>query len=139
MRPNVWIIMEEQRPEPVILSQGANSNRNIAMGTASHLCGSLLVLVVNIFAWIAPLIFYASNNSEDPILKHHLAQSLNASLTFTIMLIPHAIIFIFSLGICFFTGPIHWICYLIWSINANNALKAGQTYNYPFTINFVSR
>ena len=130
--------MEEQRPEPVILSQGTNSNRNISMGTASHLCGSLLVLVVNIFAFIAPLIFYASNNSEDPILKHHLAQSLNASLTFTIMLIPHSIILIFSFGLCFPLVMTHWIFYLVWSVNANNALKAGQMYNYPFTINIVS-
>ena len=130
--------MEEQPPEAVILNQGTNSNRNIAMGTASHLCGSLLVLVVNILAWIAPLIFYASNNSEDPILKHHLAQSLNASLTFSIMLIPHSIILLLSFGLCFPLVITHWIFYLVWSVNANNALKARQMYNYPFTINFVS-
>ncbi len=138
MRPSVWIIMEEERPEPVILSQGTNSNPKIGNGTASHLCGSLLNLVFPLFSWIVPLILYASNNSEDTILKHHLAQSLNASITFSILLIPHFIILILSFGLCFWTGIIHWIFYLLWSVNANNALKARQMYNYPFTINIVS-
>ena len=128
--------MEEQPPEAVILNQGTNSNRNIGAGTASHLCGSLLVLVVNVFAFIAPLILYASNNSEDPVLKHHLAQSLNASLTFTLALFVHGALSFICIGLI--TLVIHWIMYVIWSVSANNALKAGQMYDYPFTINFVS-
>ena len=136
MRPNVWIIMEEQRPEPVILSQGTNSNRNIGNGTASHLCGSLLNLVFPFFSWIVPLILYASNNSEDTILKHHLAQSLNASITFSLALLVHAALSLVCIGLI--TVLAHWIMYVIWSVNANNALKAGQMYNYPFTINIVS-
>ena len=128
--------MEEQRPEPVILSQGTNSNRNIGNGTASHLCGSLLNLVFPFFSWIVPLILYASNNSEDTILKHHLAQSLNASITFSLALLVHTVLMFVCLG--FITVLAHWIMYLIWSVSANNALKARQMYNYPFTINFVS-
>ena len=128
--------MEEQRPEPVILNQGTNSNRNIGNGTASHLCGSLLNLVFPFFSWIVPLILYASNNSEDTILKHHLAQSLNASITFSLALLVHTVLMFVCLG--FITVLAHWIMYLIWSVSANNALKARQMYNYPFTINFVS-
>ena len=136
MRPNVWEIMEEQRPEPVILSQGTNSNRNIGNGTASHLCGSLLNLVFPLFCWVVPLILYSTNSDEDPILKHHLTQSLNASITFSLALLVHTVLMFVCLG--FITALAHWIMYLLWSVNANNALKARQMYNYPFTINFVS-
>ena len=136
MRPNVWGIMEEQRPEPVILSQGTNSNRNIGNGTASHLCGPLLNLVFPLFCWVVPLILYSTNSDEDPILKHHLAQSLNASITFSLALLVHTVLMLVCLG--FITALAHWIMYLLWSVNANNALKARQMYNYPFTINFVS-
>ena len=128
--------MEEQRPEPVILNQGTNSNPKIGNGTASHLCGSLLNLVFPLFSWIVPLILYASNNSEDTILKHHLTQSLNASITFSLALLVHTVLMLVCLG--FITALVHWIMYLVWSVNANNALKAGQKYNYPFTINFVN-
>ncbi len=136
MRLNVWIIMEEQRPEPVILSQGTNSNRNIGNGTASHLCGPLLNLVFPYFSWVVPLILYSTNSDEDPILKHHLTQSLNASITFSLALLVHTVLMFVCLG--FITALAHWIMYLLWSVNANNALKARQMYNYPFTINFVS-
>ena len=136
MRPNVWVIMEEQRPEPVILSQGTNSNRNIGNGTASHLCGPLLNLVFPLFCWVVPLILYSTNSDEDPILKHHLTQSLNASITFSLALLVHTVLMFVCLG--FITALAHWIMYLLWSVNANNALKARQMYNYPFTINFVS-
>ena len=136
MRPNVWVIMEEQRPEPVILSQGTNSNRNIGNGTASHLCGPLLNLVFPYFSWVVPLILYSTNSDEDPILKHHLTQSLNASITFSLALLVHTVLMLVCLG--FITALAHWIMYLLWSVNANNALKARQMYNYPFTINFVS-
>jgi len=128
--------MDGERPEPVILKQGTNSNRNTGNGTASHLCGSLLNLVFPLFCWVVPLILYSSNNSEDTILKHHLAQSLNASITFSLALLIHTVLMLVCLG--FITALVHWIMYLVWSVNANNALKAGQEYNYPFTINFVN-
>ena len=136
MRHGVWIIMGEERPEPVILNQRINSNRNTGQGTASHLCGSLLNLVFPLFCWVVPLILYSANSDEDTILKHHLAQSLNASITFSLALLIHTVLMLVCLG--FITALVHWIMYLIWSVNANNALKAGQMYNYPFTINIVN-
>jgi len=130
--------MNEQPPPVVVFNQDTNPNRDIGLGTASHLLGSLLNLVVPGLAWIGPLILYATNNNEDAILKHHLAQSLNASITFSIALLLHFLITVLTLGLCCFTGLIHWVLYLIWSVNANNALKAGQMYDYPFTISFVT-
>ena len=128
--------MEEQPPQAVILNQGTNSNRDIGNGSASHLCGSLLNLIFPYFCWVVPLILYSTNNSEDTILKHHLTQSLNASITFSLALIIHTVLMLVCLG--FITALVHWIMYLVWSVNANNALKARQMYNYPFSINFVS-
>ncbi len=71
--------MNEQPPQAVVINQVTNSNQNSGMGTASHLLGSLLNLIFPLFCWVGPLILYATNNNEDTILKHHLAQSLNAS------------------------------------------------------------
>ena len=130
--------MNEQPPQAVIINQATNPNRDIGSGTASHLLGSLLNLVFPLFCWIGPLILYAANSNEDAILKHHLAQSLNASITFSLALFLHSLIAVLTLGLCCFTGLIHWVLYLIWSVNANNALKAGQMYDYPFTISFVN-
>jgi len=124
--------MEEQSPSVVFV----HKDRETGNGTASHLCGSLVNLIFPFFSWVVPLILYSSNTSEDTILKHHLAQSLNASLTFTLALLVHTALMVFCLG--FITVLVHWIFYLVWSVNANNALKAGQMYNYPFTINFVN-
>ena len=128
--------MEEQPPQAVILNQGTSSNRDIGNASASHLCGSLLNLIFPYFCWVVPLILYSTNNSEDSLLKHHLTQSLNASITFSLALIIHTALMFVCLG--FITALVHWIMYLVWSVNANNALKVGQKYNYPFTINFVN-
>ena len=78
---------------------------------------------------------YSTNSDEDPILKHHLAQSLNASITFSLALLVHTVLMLVCIG--FITAVAHWIMYLLWSVNANNALKAGQKFDYPFSINFV--
>ncbi len=128
--------MNEQPPQAVVINQVTNSNQNSGMGTASHLLGSLLNLIFPLFCWVGPLILYATNNNEDTILKHHLAQSLNASITFSLALLIHIALMLVCLG--FITVLVHWIMYVIWSINANNALKAGQMYDYPFTISFVN-
>jgi uncharacterized Tic20 family protein len=128
--------MNEQPPQAVVINQVTNSNQNSGMGTASHLLGSLLNLIFPLFCWVGPLILYATNNNEDTILKHHLAQSLNASITFSLALLIHFALMLVCLG--FITVLVHWIMYVIWSINANNALKAGQMYDYPFTISFVN-
>ena len=128
--------MNEQPPQAVVINQVTNSNQNSGTGTASHLLGSLLNLVFPLFCWVGPLILYATNNNEDAILKHHLAQSLNASITFSLAFLIHFALMFVCLG--FITFLVHWIMYVIWSVNANNALKAGQMYDYPFTISFVT-
>ena len=128
--------MNEQPPQADVINQVTNSNQNSGTGTASHLLGSLLNLVFPLFCWVGPLILYATNNNEDAILKHHLAQSLNASITFSLALLIHFGLMIVCIGLI--TVLVHWIMYVIWSVNANNALKAGQMYDYPFTISFVT-
>ena len=128
--------MNEQPPQVVFINQATNPNRDIGSGTASHLLGSLLNLMFPLFSWVGPLILYATNSNEDAILKHHLAQSLNASITFSLALLIHGALMFVCLG--FITAMVHWIMYVIWSVNANNALKAGQMYDYPFTISFVT-
>ena len=129
--------MNEQPPQAVVINQTTNPNRDIGSGTASHLLGSLSGIIISpLFSWVGPLIMHASNNNEDAILKHHLAQSLNASITFSLAFLIHLALMFVCLG--FITALVHWIMYVIWSVNANNALKAGQMYDYPFTISFVT-
>ena len=36
----------------------------------------------------------------------------------------------------FLTMLAHWVCYLVWSIQANSAMKRGEQYQYPLTIQF---
>ncbi|DAC35085.1 MAG TPA: DUF4870 domain-containing protein, partial [Candidatus Thalassarchaeaceae archaeon] len=86
-----------------------------------------------------PLIIWLIKTNDyqqtDPLLESHLRESANASLTFFFAGIVHAILFFFVIG-CF-TIAVHWLLYLIWAINANSALKAGQGYQYPFTIHIL--
>ena len=131
MRPNVWIIMEEERPEPVILNQGTKPDRSL---------GSLSHILAPFTGFLAPLVIFAIKNDEarqnDPLLSSHLKESLNASITFMIASFIHGILTIVLIG-CL-TLLVHWILYIIWAFNANSALQAGQEYRYPFTFRFVN-
>ena len=102
------------------------------MGTLSHILGPIV-------GFLAPVIIYAVKSTnlkeEDPLLESHLSESLNASLTFLLAAIVHTFLSVVLIG-CL-TFAVHWVLYLIWAINANSALQAGQEYRYPFTYRFV--
>ena len=131
MRHDVWVIMQEERPEPVILKQGPKPDRSL--GSLSHILGPFV-------GFLAPLIIYIVKNDEarqnDPLLSSHLKESLNASITFMIASFIHGILTIVLIG-CL-TLLVHWILYIIWAFNANSALQAGQEYRYPFTFRFLN-
>lgn len=119
----------DERPPVIHLGQKTPDR---SMGTLSHILGPIV-------GFLAPLIIWAVRSpnleEEDPLLNSHLSESLNASLTFLIATIVHGFLSIILIG-CL-TFAVHWILYLIWAINANSALKAGQEYRYPFTIRFL--
>ncbi len=131
MRHDVWVIMQEERPEPVILKQGPKHDRSL--GSLSHILGPFV-------GFLAPLIIYIVKNDEarqnDPLLSSHLKEALNASITFLIASFIHGILTIVLIG-CL-TLLVHWILYIIWAFNANSALQAGQEYRYPFTFRFLN-
>ena len=131
MRHDVWVIMQEERPEPVILKQSPKPDRSL--GSLSHILGPFV-------GFLAPLIIYIVKNDEarqnDPLLSSHLKESLNASITFLIASFIHGILTIVLIG-CL-TLLVHWILYIIWAFNANSALQAGQEYRYPFTFRFLN-
>ena len=131
MRHDVWVIMQEERPEPVILKQRPKPDRSL--GSLSHILGPFV-------GFLAPLIIYIVKNDEarqnDPLLSSHLKESLNASITFMIASFIHGILTIVLIG-CL-TLLVHWILYIIWAFNANSALQAGQEYRYPFTFRFLN-
>ena len=129
--------MNEQPPQAVIINQVTNSNRGI--GTLSHIIGPFGIFIGGLGLFIPLIIWLIKTNDyqqTDPLLESHLRESANASLTFFFAGIVHSIlIFVFFIG-CF-TIAVHWLLYLIWAINANSALKAGQGYQYPFTIHIL--
>ena len=131
MRHDVWVIMQEERPEPVILKQGPKLDRSL--GSLSHILAPFV-------GFLAPLIIYIVKNDEarqnDPLLSSHLKEALNASITFLIASFIHGILTIVLIG-CL-TLLVHWILYIIWAFNANSALQAGQEYRYPFTFRFLN-
>ena len=131
MRHDLWVIMQEERPEPVILNQGPKPDRSL--GSLSHILAPFV-------GFLAPLIIYIVKNDEarqnDPLLSSHLKESLNASITFLIASFIHGILTIVLIG-CL-TLLVHWILYIIWAFNANSALQAGQEYRYPFTFRFLN-
>ena len=119
----------DERPPVVHLGQ---KKPDRSMGTLSHILGPIV-------GFLAPVIIYAAKSpnlkEEDPLLESHLSESLNASLTFLIAAIVHTFLSVVLIG-CL-TFAVHWVLYLIWAINANSALQAGQEYKYPFTYRFV--
>lgn len=126
----------DEKPPVIRLNEPAPDR---SIGTISHILGPVITLLFPFFGWLAPLIIWLVKSDEvsnqDPLLASHLKGALNASVTFTIALIIHTILMFVLIG-CL-TVAVHWILYLIWAINANSALKAGQEYEYPFTINLV--
>ena len=102
------------------------------MGTLSHILGPLVGFIVPLIIWAVKS---PNLKEEDPLLNSHLSESLNASITFLIAAIIHSVLSVVLIG-CL-TFAVHWVLYLIWAINANSALQAGQEYKYPFTIRFL--
>ena len=126
--PFVDIMSEDvdERP-PVIKLQ--NESKDRSLGSLAHILGPLV-------GFLAPVLIYATYNGDDEFLKSHIREATNASLTFLIAAIVHSFLFVILIG-CL-TFPVHWLMYIIWAINANSALNAGQEYNYPLTIRFIS-
>ena len=102
------------------------------MGTLSHILGPLVGFIVPLILWAVKS---PNLKEEDPLLNSHLSESLNASITFLIAAIIHSVLSVVLIG-CL-TFAVHWVLYLIWAINANSALQAGQEYRYPFTYRFL--
>jgi len=129
--------MSDEEKEDVVYESPAlhmvnstnEKNQDVKMATLSHILGPLV-------GFLAPVLIFATYSEDNDFIKSHLRESLNASLTFLIASIIHAVLMMVCLGV--FTFLIHWVFYLIWAISANNALKAGEEYQYPFTIRFVS-
>ena len=88
MRHDVWVIMQEERPEPVILKQGPKPDRSLV--SLSHILAPFV-------GFLAPLIIYIVKNDEarqnDPLLSSHLKESLNASITFLIASFIHCLLY----------------------------------------------
>jgi len=117
-------------PPALHLVNSTNEKKqDVTMATLSHILGPLV-------GFLAPVLIFATYSEDNDFIKSHLTESLNASLTFLIAAIIHGVLMMVCLGVLTFL--IHWIFYLIWAISANNALKAGEEYQYPFTIRFVS-
>ena len=129
--------MSDEEKEDVVYESPAlhmvnstnEKNQDVKMATLSHILGPLV-------GFLAPVLIFATYSEDNDFIKSHLRESLNASLTFLIASIIHVVLMMVCLGV--FTFLIHWVFYLIWAISANNALKAGEEYQYPFTIRFVS-
>tara|TARA_B100000427_G_scaffold317976_1_gene314644 strand:- start:685 stop:1074 length:390 start_codon:yes stop_codon:yes gene_type:complete len=129
--------MSDEEKEDVVYESPAlhmvnstnEKNQDVKMATLSHILGPLV-------GFLAPVLIFATYSEDNDFIKSHLRESLNASLTFLIASIIHAVLMMVCLGVLTFL--IHWVFYLIWAISANNALKAGEEYQYPFTIRFVS-
>mgnify|MGYP001358522048 CR=1 FL=1 len=118
-----------QSPPVQYVNTSQSKNKNITNATLSHILAPFI-------GFIIPVIFYAIYDEDDELIKSHLRESLNASLTFFIAAIIHGFLMMICIGILTFF--VHWALYIVWAINANNALKAGEEYQYPFTIRFVS-
>ena len=129
--------MSDEEKEDVVYESPAlhmvnstnEKNQDVKMAPLSHILGPLV-------GFLAPVLIFATYSEDNDFIKSHLRESLNASLTFLIASIIHAVLMMVCLGVLTFL--IHWVFYLIWAISANNALKAGEEYQYPFTIRFVS-
>lgn len=87
-------------------------------------------------AFLIPMISYLMKNSEqvnrDELELDHMRQASNASITIAIASIVHGALMLILVG--FLTMAAHWVCYLVWSIQANSAMKRGEQYQYPLTI-----
>ena len=108
------------------------------MGTLAHLGGSLGWIIAGPMAFLIPMISYLVKNGEqvnrDELELDHMRQASNASITIAIASIVHGALMLLLVG--FLTMAAHWVCYLVWSIQANSAMKRGEQYQYPLTIQF---
>ena len=116
-----------------------NAQTSISSTPIDRSVGSLSHILGAIFGFLIPLIIYLVRDQNidrnDPLLLFHLRESLNTSISFTIAVFIHILLMFVIIGI--FTFLVHWICYIVWAINASSALKEGKKYRYPLTIRFA--
>ncbi len=126
----------DEKPPVIRLNQPAPDR---SLGSVSHILSVFACVLIPPLGWLPALIIWLVKSdtvsSQDPLLASHLKGALNASITFTIATIIHTILAIVLIG-CL-TMVVHWVLYLIWALNANSALKAGQEYKYPFTFDLI--
>ena len=95
----------------------------------AHILGAIL-------GWIGPLIIYAVKKDQDPFVRHHSTEALNAALTMLIAYFVHMALMFVLIG--FVTLFVHWIVYLVWAIQGMQAANRGEMYQYPMIIRMVT-
>lgn len=121
-------------PQTMGVQPGPSSSRSL--GTLSHLGSSIGAPFSIGLSLFLPLVSYlikdGQSHPRDELLLDHLRESTNASITFLIACLIHGALAIVLIGLV--TGVMHWILFVIWSLQANSTLNRGQPYRYPLTI-----
>jgi uncharacterized Tic20 family protein len=111
---------------PVEPSGGALDEGN---RTSAALCHYLNVI------WLVPLILYLTKKDQSPLIKQEGRESLNFSLT---ALIAHVIC---AVTACFvvpaFISLALFITQIVLGIIGGNKVRAGESYTYPWKIEFI--
>jgi uncharacterized Tic20 family protein len=99
----------------------------------SHL--SAFVMFLGIPAVVGPLVAWLLKK-EDPYLDSHGKEAVNFNISFLIYGAVSAILIIFVIGLILL--PLVFVTWFVLVIVASVKAGAGEYYEYPFTIRFIS-
>jgi len=118
-------------------AQGAAPNNDErSMAAIAHVLGLFAAI-------LGPLIIYMLKKDESPYVRHQSAEALNFGITMAIFLAVYttvSVILVFVvIGIfMLFLIPVVAVGIAVFHVLAALAANRGESYEYPFTIRFVS-
>jgi len=125
---------QPQQPQP---AQPLSPAEERTWATITHgVSAGAMVLSAGTLGFVASLVIYLVFRDRGPFVRAHAANAVNVQLTALIGLILSGVLMIVLVG--FVTYPLVVVAAVVIHVIAAMRANAGEWYNPPFTIRFVS-
>jgi uncharacterized protein len=128
---------QPNQPQQPQAAQPLSPAEERTWATITHVVsGGAMVLSAGTLGFVASLVIYLVFRDRGPFVRAHAANAVNVQLTALIGLILSGVLMIVLVG--FVTYPLVVVAAVVIHVIAAMRANAGEWYNPPFTIRFVS-
>lgn len=112
-----------------------NESNSRTWATLAHVTALLGGGAGGLPAFLGPLIIFLVFRDKDPFVRQHAVASLNFQISILIYAAVSVVLFLVVIGIFLLIAL--GIAWLVLGIKGAIAASRGESFTYPFTINFV--